>query len=771
MRSKLTVALAASVSILATCTARYAHAESIFDTRWGPWFESGGQVSTNRSLGEANLFVPLSQDSDTLLFTDLRGMFDDQNAREGNFGLGLRQMLSSGWNVGAYGYYDIRRSSYGNTFHQVTLGAEALSETFDLRANAYLPVGESEVRMGSASSSSTGPWTSQAVITGTSLAIQHQAVKTTTTSYEVEKAMAGVDAEVGVRLPVFEPDSGFDLRAFFGGYYFDGSGVEAVGGPRARLELTAHDLAGIPGVKVTGGVTYQSDNVRGDQWIAEARLRVPLQPPASAPDQELSHMERRMMDAVVRDVDIVSNTGNATNSTDTTLSSTEDAINTWNGDVVSTFAQVDGATQDLAALQAALDAAGTGGVVLLTGNLAAPGGILLNANQTLIGGGATLKLRGASSGVEVDFTAAGSSGRITGADDALVEMATGSTLSGISVENTATGANDFAVVGASGATLDKVDIISSANGVKADGTTGFTLEGGSVTANQGSALDLTNSTGLDVSDAAIVQNGASGLGIRADNAAGTISNNRITTNGNGNGLDDIDPSARPAHAVKVNNSGSLSIGGNTITTNGTQANGIHVTNSAGIEISDNSITTNNYMSRGIHLLDSNNATLSGNTIATRTTDDTNWSYLTIAFGLMTDRSSNLSIRDNVITTQMRGGHGIYIRYGSDNLVEGNTVTTAGEGASAVSVLRSTSAMVRDNVVTTTNMGTATGIYFGIYSDNGTAEGNTVTVLGGTANVVVNMASGVTIRGNRLVGRGNSGVWTSEGDTTISGNTP
>lgn len=771
MRSKLTVALAASVSILATCTARYAHAEAIFDTRWGPWFESGGQVSTNRSLGEANLFVPLYQDSDTLLFTDLRGMFDDQNAREGNFGLGLRQMLSSGWNVGAYGYLDIRRSSYGNTFHQVTLGAEALSETFDLRANAYLPVGESEVRIGSTSSSSTGPWTSQAVISGTSLAIQHQAVKTTTTSYEVEKAMAGVDAEVGVRLPVFEPDSGFDLRAFFGGYYFDGSGVEAVGGPRARLELTAQDLAGIPGVKLTGGVTYQSDNVRGDQWIAEARLRVPLQPPAPAPDQALSYMERRMMDAVVRDVDVVSNTGNATRSTDTTLSSTEDAINTWNGDVVSTFAQVDGATQDAAALQAALDAAGTGGVVLLTGNLTAPGGILLNANQTLIGGGSTLKLRGASSGVEVDFTAAGGSGRITGADDALVEMAAGSTLSGISVENTATGANDFAVVGASGAILDQVDVLSSANGVKAAGTTGFTLQGGSVTANQGIALDLTNSTGIDVDGTEIVQNGASGLGIRADHAAGTIRNSSITTNGNGNGLDDIDPSARPAHAVTVNNSGSLSIDGNTITTNGTQANGIHVTNSAGITISDNAITTNNYMSRGIHLLDSNSAVISGNTIATLTTNDSNWSYLTIAFGLITDRSSNMTIRDNVISTQMRGGTGINLRYGSDNLIEGNTVTTHGQEAIAISTVRSASAMIRNNILTTTHMSTAPGISFGVYSHNGTAEGNTVTTLGSSANVVVNTASGVTIRGNRLVGRGDGGVWTTEGDTTVSGNTP
>lgn len=771
MRSKLTATLAASVSVLATCTVQYAQADPVFDTRWDPWFESGGQVSTNRSLGQANLFVPLAQDSDTLLFTDLRGMFDDQNAHEGNFGIGLRQMFASGWNLGAYGYYDVRRSSYGNTFRQVTLGAEALSETFDLRANVYLPVGETEVRMERGSSSSVGPWTSDAIMTGTSLAIRHQAVQTTTTSFEVEKALAGVDGEVGVRLPVFDPQSGFDLRAFFGGYYFDGSGVEAVGGTRARLELTANDVAGIPGVKLTGGVTYQSDNVRGDQWIAEARLRIPLQPPSTAAEPQLSYMEQRMTDAVVRDVDIVSNTGSATRSVDTTLSTTEEAINTWNDEVVSTFSQVDGATQDVAALQAALDAAGAGGVVLLTGDLAASGGILLNAGQTLIGGGATLRLRGASSGVEVDFAPAGSAGRIIGADDALVEMASGSTLSGIAVENTSTGANDFALVGASGAIVDDVDIVSSTNGVKADGTTGFTLQGGSITANQGSALDLRNSTGLDVNGMTIVQNGASGLGIRADNAAGTIRGNRITTNGNGNGLDDYDASARPSHAVVANNSGGLTISGNTITTNGTQANGIHVTNSAGITISDNAITTNNYMSRGIHLLDSNSAVISGNTIATLTTNDSNWSYLTIAFGLITDRSSNMTIRDNVISTQMRGGTGINLRYGSDNLIEGNTVTTHGQEAIAVSTVRSASAMIRNNILTTTHLSVAPGISFGVLSHNGTAEGNTVTTRGASSSVVVNGASGVTVRDNRLVGQGNSGVWTLEGDTTISGNTP
>lgn len=118
----------------------------------------------------------------------------------------------------------------------MTLGAETLGEVFDLRANAYLPVETAErlAAMGSFSSTS-----SQAVLTGGTLAIQTGTL--TTTGVAAEKALAGVDAEVGVPLPVFGRGSGFDVRAYFGGYYFDASGVKKVAGPRARLELTPHD--------------------------------------------------------------------------------------------------------------------------------------------------------------------------------------------------------------------------------------------------------------------------------------------------------------------------------------------------------------------------------------------------------------------------------------------------------------------------------------------------------------------------------------------------
>ncbi|CAM5381450.1 hypothetical protein AFEL58S_01731 [Afipia felis] len=100
------------------------------------------------SLGDAGLFAPLWQNQTALLFTDIRGRFDLQGGGEGNFGLGYRRMLSNGWNLGVYGYYDVRRTGYGNVFNQATLGAEMLSADWDLRANLYAPFGARSRQIG-----------------------------------------------------------------------------------------------------------------------------------------------------------------------------------------------------------------------------------------------------------------------------------------------------------------------------------------------------------------------------------------------------------------------------------------------------------------------------------------------------------------------------------------------------------------------------------------------------------------------------------------------
>jgi hypothetical protein len=86
--------------------------------KWSAWTEFGGVVSSdNTGRGEMALFAPLMQNANTLLFADCRGKFFEDDVQEGNFALGHRRMLPSGWNIGAWAGYDVRATEEGNSFH------------------------------------------------------------------------------------------------------------------------------------------------------------------------------------------------------------------------------------------------------------------------------------------------------------------------------------------------------------------------------------------------------------------------------------------------------------------------------------------------------------------------------------------------------------------------------------------------------------------------------------------------------------------------------
>ena len=193
--------------------------------KWEPYIDLEGKIGNERDLGEIDFFMPLLQDDDTLFFSDIRIRKDNNSSSEGNFGVGMRRMLDNGWNVGAYGYFDRRKTSNDNYFNQVTLGAELLGEDWDARVNAYQPIGDKNKTVDALNS---------ATLSGSSFTVTQGS----------EVAMKGFDAEVGYRLPVFDADSGTNLRAYAGGYHFsaDTSGVEDVQGPRLRLDLTFDEL-------------------------------------------------------------------------------------------------------------------------------------------------------------------------------------------------------------------------------------------------------------------------------------------------------------------------------------------------------------------------------------------------------------------------------------------------------------------------------------------------------------------------------------------------
>jgi hypothetical protein len=91
------------------------------------------------TVGQGNLFLPLAQDCDSLLFADMRGLWTDGNAAEGNWGLAYRKITPSEWIVGGYLFYDLRYSEFNNTFHQGTAGLELLNVNWGFRVNGYIP--------------------------------------------------------------------------------------------------------------------------------------------------------------------------------------------------------------------------------------------------------------------------------------------------------------------------------------------------------------------------------------------------------------------------------------------------------------------------------------------------------------------------------------------------------------------------------------------------------------------------------------------------------
>ncbi|MDA1165829.1 MAG: inverse autotransporter beta domain-containing protein [Planctomycetota bacterium] len=385
-----------------------------------------------RVLGSGQVVVPLWQDAKTLLFADVRGQVDDQESSEGNWGLGLRTMIDDSWIAGAYGFYDLRRSEFNNNFNQATFGLEALSVDWEARINGYIPEsGAATVAALNAAQVSNGT----IVVRGGE-----------------ERAYYGVDAEVGALLADSECGD-LEVRGFLGGFHFDNDAenFENISGVRARLELRAYDLSWLgEGSRLTLGSEYQWDDVRDGQVFAMARIRVPLGP---ARARTLTRLERRMMDRIVRDVDVVAQANPG---------ASEAAINPLTGMAFGPVQMVD-ASGDL---QAALDSAGEDSTVIVSGTageFTPMSTINLLPGQTLLGGGSSMTVTGMNTGTVATFNSPGTRPTInqTDSDTDVIALADNTAVFG----NTILGGRDgISAEGVEGSIVIQNNTIQDSNG-------------------------------------------------------------------------------------------------------------------------------------------------------------------------------------------------------------------------------------------------------------------------------------------------------------------
>ncbi len=247
----------------------------------------------NRSMGEISFLAPFRQQSDKIHFFNYIGKRSNIGGAEFNLGYGTRTVRNNAVH-GYYGFFDVRRTPSTNTFYQLTLGREKLSKNFDYRINGYVPLS------GKKSMLNTVRDKEVVETSGGGLSV---------VSDHYEYPMGGIDLEVGKKFSTGSREIG----VWGGAYYFGHKAVKNIYGPMIRAEITqAFERS-----RIKFGMQYQNDTVRGKNFISQLTFSMDLyDTPKSTSVQKsrqkpsrktLSYLQRRMLDPVVRDVDIVTN--------------------------------------------------------------------------------------------------------------------------------------------------------------------------------------------------------------------------------------------------------------------------------------------------------------------------------------------------------------------------------------------------------------------------------------------------------------------------------
>ena len=113
------------------------HVAQAQDRIWRPYIEIEAR-GDRPWAGQGNMFLPVLQDGDSMIFAEARGLWTEWEAAQGSYALAYRQMLVCDSIFGIYGGYDHRHTAEGNNFSQGVLGMEMLGVWWGARANGSL---------------------------------------------------------------------------------------------------------------------------------------------------------------------------------------------------------------------------------------------------------------------------------------------------------------------------------------------------------------------------------------------------------------------------------------------------------------------------------------------------------------------------------------------------------------------------------------------------------------------------------------------------------
>lgn len=231
-------------------------------------------------------FIPLRQNpGKDVTFIEAHLLLDNGAHLGSNFLLGHRFYDKSD-NRNYAGYLGIdTRSTDNNVFPQLDLGIESLGNKWDFRINGYIPL---------SSRSQTG---NQLITLGETTSTQFQGNRLILESIQqqqrirdFEGALTGVDGEIGFKLAQWNRG---DIRAFAGGYFYDGLGSTDALGWRLRLAAQPTD-------NISLGISVQDDALFGTNVVGRISARLPGLRPSKKKLDKHQYVATRLRDPIER---------------------------------------------------------------------------------------------------------------------------------------------------------------------------------------------------------------------------------------------------------------------------------------------------------------------------------------------------------------------------------------------------------------------------------------------------------------------------------------
>lgn len=287
--SALTTTILTATLTLTNVTTKAA--ESSYE--YNPAAELTTKFSKGRNIGELNYMQPFLANNNHLPILDLKLKLDNKKSKEVNLGLVYRYNYNDNAILGTYAYFDHRRTGSNFSVSGLTAGVEMLSRYIDARANIYIPQKKRKKLVHNNNKTIEIKGTSIFAISG---------------GHKYESALSGYDIEVGTPLFAFSDslNEKIGTKVYVARYSFKSKNVKPIIGTRFRIEQELGKIwAGDNSYKFHINAETQFDKVRKRQNFIGLGLKVAFNDKKNSYKKKPSGLKHRMMETVIRDVDIV----------------------------------------------------------------------------------------------------------------------------------------------------------------------------------------------------------------------------------------------------------------------------------------------------------------------------------------------------------------------------------------------------------------------------------------------------------------------------------